>query len=82
MAVSTATLIFRLEKEKRDEFMRLCESNGLSPSIVLRELVDYILRTRKVPVAPKRVRKNKLIPDEKSQEQLDTLKNLFDSMNI
>ena len=49
--MNQATLTFRLDGAERDAFIKLCASNGITPSLALRELVRSALSKNALPIS-------------------------------
>ena len=50
---SQASLTFRLNSAEKAAFLKLCESNGVTPSLVLREYVRGALSKKDLPIGRK-----------------------------
>lgn len=49
----TATICFRLNKKQRDDFATLCKSRGVSPSFILRVVIEQMNETKRLPIVTK-----------------------------
>lgn len=48
--MNQSTLTFRLDGPDREAFLKLCASNGVTPSLALRELVRKALSRNALPI--------------------------------
>ena len=48
--MNQATFTFRLDRHEREAFVELCASNGITPSLALRELVRSALSKNALPI--------------------------------
>lgn len=48
--MNQSTLTFRLDGPDREAFVKLCASNGVTPSLALRELVKKALSRNALPI--------------------------------
>lgn len=51
--MTQASLTFRLNSTEREAFLKLCQSNGVTPSLVLREYVRSALSKKDLPIGRK-----------------------------
>ncbi len=49
--MNQATFTFRLDGSERDAFIKLCASNGVTPSLALRELVRSAISKNALPIS-------------------------------